>query len=190
MKLIRLNLKAVGPFTDVVLDLSAGREGLHLIYGSNEAGKTSALRALSYLLCGFPQSSVDNFAHPNDALRVGAILRHSDGDEIEILRRRGRSNTLRAADDVSIIPDEHRRRFLGDLDHNTFSTRFGINHEQLSRAGEEIRTGQGHLGELLFAAGAGLAGLRQVEETFKRELEELFKPARSKPAHQQNQVRI
>ena len=75
MKLMTLNLKAVGPFTDVVLDLSKGEQGLHLIYGPNEAGKTSTLRALSYLLFGFPQRSADNFVHPNDQLRVGGKLR-------------------------------------------------------------------------------------------------------------------
>ena len=45
MKILELALHAFGPFTDVVLDLSAGQEGLHLIYGPNEAGKSSALRA-------------------------------------------------------------------------------------------------------------------------------------------------
>ena len=71
MKLTTLNLKAVGPFTGVVLDLSAGEQGLHLIYGPNEAGKTSTLRALSHLLFGFPQRSADNFVHPNEQLRIG-----------------------------------------------------------------------------------------------------------------------
>ncbi len=78
MKLMTLNLKAVGPFTDVVLDLSGGEQGLHLIYGPNEAGKTSTLRALSYLLFGFPHLSADNFVHPNDQLRVGGTLRQSE----------------------------------------------------------------------------------------------------------------
>ena len=71
MKLLKLNLKAVGPFSSAVLDLSAGQHGLHLIYGPNEAGKTSALRAISHLLFGFPHLSADNFVHPNEQLRVG-----------------------------------------------------------------------------------------------------------------------
>ena len=95
MKLMSLDLRAVGPFSGVVLDLSAGEEGLHLIYGANEAGKTSALRAVSYLLFGFPHLSADNFVHHNEQLRVGGRLRHTDGEELEILRRRGRGKTLR-----------------------------------------------------------------------------------------------
>src|SRR5271168_4654092 len=106
MKLMTLNLKAVGPFTDVVLDLSGGEQGLHLIYGPNEAGKTSTLRALSHLFFRFPQRSIDDFIHPNEQLRVGGRLRHSSGDELEIIRRRGQKNTLRGSDDTSIIPDE------------------------------------------------------------------------------------
>ena len=60
MRLLRLDLKAVGPFTGVSLDLSAGTHGLHLIYGPNEAGKTSTLRALSHLLLGFPLRTPDD----------------------------------------------------------------------------------------------------------------------------------
>src|SRR6202453_2511977 len=111
MKFMTLNLKAVGPFTDVVLDLSGGEQGLHLLYGRNEAGKTSTLRALSHLLFGFPQRSVDNFVHPNEQLRIGGRLRHSAGEELEIVRRRGNRNTLRGSDDSSVIDDLSLARF-------------------------------------------------------------------------------
>ena len=54
MRLRRLDLLAIGPFQGVTLDLSGGKQGLHLIYGRNEAGKTTALRSLNCLLFGFP----------------------------------------------------------------------------------------------------------------------------------------
>ncbi|MGP0065057.1 MAG: AAA family ATPase, partial [Isosphaeraceae bacterium] len=181
MKLLSLNLKAVGPFTGAVLDFSEGTHGLHLVYGPNEAGKTSSMRALSYLLFDFPHLSADHFVHPNDQLRVGGKLRHSSGDELEILRRRGNRNTLRGPDDSSPIADEQLARFLGGINQDTFEALFGIDHERLSRAGEEIRTGQGRLGELLFAAGAGLAGLRRAHETLQKGLDELFKPRAQNP---------
>ncbi|MHB1559695.1 MAG: AAA family ATPase [Isosphaeraceae bacterium] len=181
MKLLTLDLRAVGPFTGTVLDLSAGQHGLHLVYGPNEAGKTSALRALSYLLFSFPTRSADNFVHPNDQIRVGGRLRHSDGGALEFLRRRGNRNTLRGSDDSSIIPDERLARFLGGMSLDTFEVMFGIDHERLTRAGEEIRTGQGQLGELLFAAGAGLAGLRRAQQTLQQRLDDLFKPRAQNP---------
>ena len=164
MRLLRLDLKAVGPFTDVSLDLSAGDHGLHLIYGPNEAGKTSTLRALSHLLFGFPLRTADDFVHPYDQLRVGAVLRHSDGEVLEVVRRKATKNTLRGPDDTAVVAPERLERFLGGLDQESFETLFGIDHARLASAGDEIRTGQGRLGELLFAAGTGLAGLRQAQE--------------------------
>jgi uncharacterized protein YhaN len=181
MKLLTLNLKAVGPFTDVVLDFAAGEHDLHLIYGPNEAGKTSTLRALSHLLFGFPQRSADNFVHPNDQLRVAGRLRHSSGDELEIIRRRGQKNTLRGPDDAAIVAQEHLARYLDGINQSTFETMFGIDHQRLTQAGEEIRTGQGQLGEMLFAAGAGLAGLSQAQKTLDNGLDELYRPKGQNP---------
>ncbi len=169
-------MKAVGPFTETVLELSGGKQGLHLVYGPNEAGKSSALRALSHLLFGFPHLSTDSFVHPNDQLRVGGILRRSDGEELEFVRRRGRASTLRGPDDTTVVADDRLAKFLGGLSQESFKVLFGIDHVRLRQAGEEIRTGQGHLGELLFAAGAGLAGLRQAQKSLQQELEGLFKP--------------
>ena len=52
MRIVELNLKAFGPFTDMNLDLSGGAEGLHIIYGPNEAGKSAANLASSGPLGG------------------------------------------------------------------------------------------------------------------------------------------
>jgi uncharacterized protein YhaN len=176
MRLLRLDLKAVGPFTDLTLDLSAGLQGLHLIHGPNEAGKTSTLRALSYLLFGFPLRTPDDFVHPYDQLRIGAVLRQSDGSVLEVVRRKASKNPLRGPDDSAVVPVEELDRFLGGLDRDSFETLFGIDHARLARAGDEIRSGQGRLGELLFTAGTGLAGLREAQGRLQNQLDELFKP--------------
>ena len=52
MKILVLDLIAYGPFAGARLDLSEGAEGLHILYGPNEAGKSSMLRALDALLFG------------------------------------------------------------------------------------------------------------------------------------------
>ena len=63
MKLLELQLRAFGPFTDLGLDLAAGEQGLHVVFGPNEAGKSSALRALKALLYGIPNITPDRFQH-------------------------------------------------------------------------------------------------------------------------------
>jgi len=180
VKILSLDLVAFGPFTGVTLDLSAGSEGLHLIYGANEAGKSSALRALRQLLYGIPERSTDDFVHPFSKLRVGGRLRSAGGEVLEILRRKGRTRTLRAADDQTAVADSVLDTVLNGVDAGFFSAMFGIGYEDLVAGGREIVRGGGELGRLIFAAGSGLAGLRPVRDGLQSEADALFRPAGQK----------
>ncbi len=79
MKILQLDLRAFGPFTGRALDLSKGDAGLHVVYGPNEAGKSSALRAVEQMLFGIPARATDDFIHPYKNLRVGARLGRAGG---------------------------------------------------------------------------------------------------------------
>ncbi|MFP4584711.1 MAG: AAA family ATPase [Desulfococcaceae bacterium] len=182
MKILRLDLRAFGPFTDTTLDLSGGTEGLHLIYGPNEAGKSSALRALTVLLYDFPHKTTDNFIHTNQRLRVGGVFRKTDGSELAVMRRKARKSPLRAADDETVVEEAELSAFLGGVDAESFAALFGIDHDRLVAGGREIIRGAGRVGELLFAAGAGLGDFQQVKESMAAEAADLFKPGGSKPA--------
>jgi uncharacterized protein YhaN len=82
MRIDRLDLLAYGSFTDTILNLSDGAFGLHLIYGNNEAGKSTSLRALIGWLFGVPVRTSDNYLHANPQLRIGGKLRLSNGKEL------------------------------------------------------------------------------------------------------------
>src|SRR4051812_7928371 len=105
MKILELALHAFGPFTDVVLDLSGGQEGLHMIFGSNEAGKSSAMRGVRQALFGIPAQSADDFIHSYTKMRVGLTLRGGDGGTLGFIRRKGNRNTLLAADGTTPLSD-------------------------------------------------------------------------------------
>ena len=160
MKILRLQLRAYGPFTDTKLDLSGGQHGLHIVYGFNEAGKSSSLRAIADLLYGIPGRTPDNFVHPYPKLRIGAELQHSDGSILKIVRRKANKNSLFDADDSKPVEDAALDRFLADVDRDLFHMMFGIDHERLRHGGEEIVRGGGRIGELLFSAGAGISYLQ------------------------------
>ncbi len=179
MKILRVNLRAFGPFTDLEIDLSEGREGFHVIYGPNEAGKSSSLRALRQLLYGMPARSTDDFIHPYKKMRIGGILQHSDGTVIQVTRRKGNVNTLRDGDDDQPVDEARFQKFLGNIDEQVFATMFGIGHEDLVRGGEEIVQGGGEVGQALFAAGSGISDLRRVQAALQDEAEALFTPAAS-----------
>jgi uncharacterized protein YhaN len=177
VKILRLDLIAFGPFTDLSLDLSG--DGLHLLYGPNEAGKSSALRALRQLLYGIPRISDDSFVHPYKKMRIGGLLQHSDGARIELVRRKAAKNALRDGADDRPLDEARFRRFLGNVDADVFATMFGIGHEDLVRGGEEIVQGGGDVGQALFAAGSGISDLRRVQKELRDRAEALFTPAAS-----------
>jgi len=131
MKVLRIDLIAFGPFSNVALDLSGGSEGLHLIYGPNEAGKSSALRAIRNLLYGIPDRSPDDFLHPYTKLRIGGKLGNGTGGVFEFIRRKGRAGTLRGPDDSATVEESVLSGLLGGVDGEDFSKRFGIDHEAL-----------------------------------------------------------
>lgn len=182
MKILRLDLRAFGPFTDVEIDLSAGTEGLHIVYGPNEAGKSSALRAIRAMLYGIPQRTDDDFRHAYDKLAVGGTLQLSDGRTLPFLRIKRQNNTLRQPDGQAAIEDAALDPFLQGVPESQFQTLFGIDHDELTKGGKSILKGENELGQLLFAAGTGLTSVRQILGTLQDEYEALFKAKAQKPA--------
>ena len=77
MRLQRLNLTRYGIFTDHVIDFGsceAGQPDFHIIYGLNEAGKSTTFAAYLDLLFGIETRSQYNFLHPYTTMQVGAVL--------------------------------------------------------------------------------------------------------------------
>jgi len=181
MKIKRMHLMAYGPFSDTMLDFTGGRTAFHLVYGPNEAGKSSALRALRNLFFGIPLRTPDSFRHPHPKLRIGAELVRSDGETLHFIRRKGLRKTLREPDDRSPLPEDALASFLGGVDRDLFEQMFAIGHQDLVQGGEEIIAGGGQVGQALFAAGAGLVHLQHLQHDLDATLEALFKPSGSKP---------
>jgi uncharacterized protein YhaN len=180
MRLRELRLRAFGPFTDRRLDLSAGAEGLHVVYGLNEAGKSSALRALKALFYGVDERTEDDFLHEKAQLRIGGRFRAADGTEFVCYRRKGRKNTLLGPDEKP-LPEDGLSRWLGGVDERLFETLFGIDHEALVRGGQALLEEHGREAEALFGAGLGSTTVHRVLSDLEEETRELFKPGGSKP---------
>ncbi len=180
MRLVRLEFKAFGPFTGLELDFDGESPGLHLVFGANEAGKSSALRGLTALLFGFPQQTSDNFLHSYDQLLVAGRLRHSSGEEIFLQRRKRRIGDL-LDEQGELLDPQQLMPFLQGLDGPLFSSFYGIDHETLVRGGEEILAQKGEVGQALFAAGAGMISVQEVLRELEAEATGLFLPAGQKP---------
>lgn len=177
MRIDRLDLIAFGMFTDKTLNLADGDYGLHLIYGDNEAGKSTSLRALIAWLFGIPSRTTDNFLHSNPQLRIGGELRLSNGKEIGFVRRKASKDTLLKYGTNEVLDDTILASFLPEgIDENIFTRLWGIDHGRLVAGGKEILDQSGEIGQALFSAAVGTESLREILGTLQRDAEEIFKP--------------
>ncbi|WP_422927167.1 AAA family ATPase [Singulisphaera sp. PoT] len=175
MKILKLDLRAFGPFRDVVLDLAEGQEGLHIVFGPNEAGKSSSLRALRQMLYGIPVRSNDHFLVGDYAsMRVGGTLRNPNGLELSFLRRKGNRDLLRTPDDSKSIDDASLENFLGGVDQGRFESLFSLNHDELVAGGRAVSSGGGLVGQLLFGGGSDLVRLSKLRKSLEEQHAELF----------------
>ena len=174
MRLNRLDLTRYGKFTDLSVAFPAPAPGdpdLHVVYGPNEAGKSTLLEAWLDLLFQIPVQSRMAFLHPYASMQLGAAL-EIDGQQHDLLRVKKRDGSLL---DPSGAPvgEALLHGGLRGLDRTSYAAMFSLNRETLDEGGESILASKGDLGELLFQASAGLTdltaqldGLRENAEHF------------------------
>ncbi len=187
MRIARLLLKAYGPFDGAVLDLERPAAGLQIVYGPNERGKSTAMRAIAALLYGFPQRTDDAHRRDYGELRVGAVL--DDGaTRLALMRRKGTRHTLFEFDPDSgeeradrLVDQAAIDALLGGVDENRFLAMHGLDAARLRRGGAALATAGSDLGTLLFEASSGLVQLRRVSAALKEEADGLFVPKGQRP---------
>ncbi|CAN5191789.1 YhaN family protein [soil metagenome] len=182
MKIRKLFLKAFGPFTGVALDFS-GPANLHVIYGSNEAGKSSALRAMNELRYGIKPNSKDNFVHEFKDMLLAGCFEDAAGRAVGLARRKGNRDTLMNADPAtgaplagaSVSPDV-LLALTGGVAREQFDTMYGLNSQHLRKGGQLLIQGEGELGAALFEASTGAAGIKQMLQALQADAKKYFIP--------------
>ena len=179
MRLARLDLLRYGRFTDASIELPGAERDIHIVFGPNEAGKTTSLTAIEDMLFGIPERSPYNFLHSYDAMRVGAVPENG-GDCFEFQRRKTRRDMILGPDGDPLPGDERLLApFLGGADRVYFDRMFNLSHGRLAEGGRAIIGAKDDVGQMLFAAGTGLADLRERLKQLEEEADQLWAPRRS-----------
>lgn len=177
MRFRRLHLPAYGKFTDLSLDFSRTKSSaasdLHVIYGDNEAGKSTLLRAITALLYGIPARTPDNFLHSYNQLRLAAEIESSDGKLLEIQRVKANKNALRDGTG-NPLPDHALITSLGAVDEPFFRTLFGMDHASLREGGERLLAQKNNLGQSLFSGSQANTVVSEAIQRLRVEADSLY----------------
>lgn len=177
MRLNRLDLVRYGKFTGRSLDFGAktpGSPDLHVVYGPNEAGKSTLFSAFLDFLFGIEHSSGYGFLHPYPTMRIGGEI-EAGGRIFEAYRVKRKQNTLLGPDEQP-LPDNLFSAALGSIDRTTYRMMFSLDDDSIEKGGESILKSEGELGTLLFSASSGMPDSNAILSALKAEADGFYKP--------------
>jgi uncharacterized protein YhaN len=179
MRFRRLELVRYGGFADRVFDFGSGGPDLHLVVGPNEAGKSTALQAISDFLFGIPGQSRQNWRYEYVQLRLRALIENDD-ELLDITRRKGNRDTLLAADGMPFKTDP-LAPLLSGIDRAGFERMFGLDHTKLRDGGNSILGGRDDAARITLEAGTGVSHIGSELARLTDVASALFKPGGQNP---------
>lgn len=174
MRFASFSLERYGRFEDCELTFRAGAPDLHVIYGANEAGKTTSLAAVSDLLFGFQPRSPYNFLFDYSLLRVGAVL--EDENRTFACRRKKGSTCTLVDKDERPLDEGMLLAMLRGQTRETFGLSFSLNQDGLRAGGRAMMEARNDVGRALFAAGSGLTGVSDELTLLDTEADAIWGP--------------
>lgn len=177
MRFDSLTIEKYGVYGELRLKLHDS-PGLVVIYGPNEAGKSTCLSAISDFLFGIEHNSKYGqiFGYPQ--MRLEAALRLSNGQQLILRRRKGTGKTLTDIDGKA-VDEAVLSSILGPTSRERFEALFGLGHKALRDGGDRLLQADGDIGRLIVEAGGGLRALVVTMEALGTEAEKLFAVRRS-----------
>ncbi len=176
MRLEALYLDFFGHFSGKKFEfgsVSESQPDFHVIYGPNEAGKTTFMEGYLRLLYGFLPREPYDFAQTRKNLRVSGVL-NIEGDSRLLVRLPSTKNSLLDHSGTP-ISESALQASLGGLAMQDYRNLLCIDDETIEKGGEEIVNSQGDIGTLLFSAAAGISDLSSVLSDVREQADELFK---------------
>lgn len=178
MRFEALSLARFGHFAALDVAMPADR-GLVVLFGPNEAGKTTLLDALRGALYGIEKSAYA-FKFGGDAMEVRARLVDRDGRAVDLVRKRAKKARLAATRAGEPLAEDVFAGYFGEIARAQFETVFGFTRKDLEEGAELFKTA-GFADILAGSALGGAARVRELREELERESAALFSPRARNP---------
>jgi uncharacterized protein YhaN len=179
VRLRALEIEHFGIFAQCRLELPG--DGLHVLFGANEAGKSTLLQLIREVLFGFPVRSGYVFPEHAGELAATATLELADGTALRFRRRKGRvqevvGEVLATGDPLDKAA---LQRYLGHASAELFQHVFGFSLQELAAGEQSLQDAR--LSEALYGGALGaLTRFQAVLGDVAREQEQLFAPTATK----------
>jgi len=182
LKITDLHIYGYGKLSDFKI---SALSDLHVIYGENEAGKSTIMSFIHSILFGFPTKQQSELRYePKAGAKYGGQLTVTfpEAGKVMIERVKGK-----ASGDVSVLfedgtsgGEEGLKKLLSHVDKSLFQSIFSFNLHGLQNIHQMKNE---DLGRFLFSAGAlGTDKLMFAENTLQKEIDARFKPNGKKPS--------
>jgi uncharacterized protein YhaN len=180
VKIRQLHINRFGHFNEC--DLVFPGDGLQVIYGPNEAGKTTLLEFMRGLLFDFPARTPYDFGGQGE-IAGAATLELQDGRTLELRRRKGNKDkvAIKLDGQPTDLDNSSWLRLLDHADRGLFESVFAFGLDELSKGEESLKHESVH--SALFGGSlGGTSSPDKVINELTRQADELFKKGGSKPA--------
>ena len=166
MKLTDLHVDGFGIWSE--LHLSDLSDRLTVVYGVNEAGKTTLMHFLRTMLFGFSPERIHRYVPPVHGGRPGGAVKvQANGSLVQIMRHLDHSGNGRSVErlelrrgDGQAVSSATVDKLLAGVDERTFNNVFAIGLRELQELGTLDDTGAA---ELLYSLATGLDRVSLVE---------------------------
>ncbi|WP_267145464.1 AAA family ATPase [Myxococcus dinghuensis] len=183
LRIDALRVRRFGHFSEFSLQLGPG---LHLLYGPNEAGKSTLLAFLRGMLFGFERRGHPERYEPAEDIPFGGELQVSTSTGPLCIRRTATPRGRRS-ESVSVLgPDgepvseERLKDARGHVSRELFFDVFAFRLEELAGF-EQLTREQGASEALVAASMRGARRLPEALAAFRKSAEQLFKPNGTNP---------
>lgn len=146
-----------------------------LVYGPNEAGKSTTMAAITALLFGFPTKDKYDFRSNRVLMRVGAEIENA-AQKLQCRRRA--TNALLNFEEQS-IDDAPLVNMLGGQKADSFNRMFSLNHTGLREGGQAIVAARDDVGQAIFAAGSGLSSVAALLAKLDEQSRDIWAPTKA-----------
>ena len=177
MRLAKLHLELFGHFEDAQFDfggsVSPKDSDFHVIYGPNEAGKSTLMEGYLRLLYGFPKRDQYAFMHQRQNLSVSGVM-DSEGEHLFVRRVPTNEPSLRDEHGSPML-ENAIQSYLHGLPQDDYRKLLCLNDDTIAEGGEEIINAKGEVGRLLFSSTSGISNLSTILDEIKSHTDALYK---------------